>query len=478
MLDSWATLSDKKGQYGRSERNQFLTELKFCMRHGVNEPVIRFLVDRAEHDDRLSSCITELLKHIDHPLATIFVATDVARIEKEIEGTDKFSFWVHHCRDDWDPLRKSENRLSDTSRKAILNLWNESEEKWFKKSLLRTWIATTDIVEELASLPHEFSTSRPVLWRRARLGDLSIVDLILERMEVEADWWHVIPPIWTDRFTDPLDRELAALGEKEPANFSGGTSNDHYLLSQVLRDIPLEIAGQQLLKHWESLKFSACFVQVALYIGGEFLLQAADTIIKDAPSDWEPFRHIGHIFGFKTIGLKDRLADKHIDALLPYIDRLSDIDLMEIAEWLVGRGREKDFRTFVSPEINQRIIDQRPKGEDSYIIRVNLVNFPTDADLINALSEIEDDKRKSVWSWCHFATERGDSPERVRTVLRKWFAEQPSLMRLRIVAKIVLELGYREDVETLQKWQAEYGDETTNILVDGAAFCVRYRTLS
>lgn len=279
MLDSWGTLSDVENQYGSSERNQFLTDLGFCMRHGVNEPVIKFLVDRAEHDDRLSSCITALLKNIDHPLATIFVATRIALIEKEIEGTDRWSPWAFHCRDDWDPLRRPENRLSDASRNAILNLWNESEKKWLKKSLLRTWIATTDTTAELSSLPHEFATSRPVLWRRARLGDQSITNLVLERMEEESDWWHVIPPIWTDRFIDVLDRALAALGQKTPADFSGGTSNNHYSLSKVLRDIPLEVAEQQLLKHWESLKFSARFVQVALYVGGESLLSAVKAVV-------------------------------------------------------------------------------------------------------------------------------------------------------------------------------------------------------
>ncbi len=188
--------------------------------------------------------------------------------------------------------------------------------------------------------------------------------------------------------------------------------------------------------------------------------------------------HIGSTFGFKTIGLQDRLVHKHIDALLPYVARLPDMALMEIAEWLVDRRREDDFRVLVLPEINRRIEEQRSEGENSYIIRLSRVNFPTDTDLLNALSEIEDDERTAVWRWCHHATERGDSPERTRSVLRAWFSEQPSPTRLRIVAKIVLELGYREDVEDLQKCQAEYGDESTKMIVDGATFWVRYRTLS
>ncbi len=477
MLDSWATLSDEKDKFGSSERNQLLTNLKFCMNHGVNEQVIKFLVYRAEHDDRLSSCIAGLLKQIDHPIAVSFVATQIASIDKKIDGTDRFNLWGFHCKDDWDPLRRLGNRLSDASRNAILSLWNECEEGLMKTSFLHTWIATTDSVEELSSLPNEYATSRTVLWRRASLGDMSIIDLVIKRVENDSHWWQVIPSIWSDRFIVPLDRALWALGKMTPTDFSDGTSNEHYFLSSVLRDIPLEVAKKQLLKHWESLKFSSRFLQAALYIGGKSLLIAAEEVINNSPSDWKPFEHIGSMFGFKTVGLQDLLTGKHIDALIPYVAHLSDMDLMDIAEWLIDHGRKMDSRDLLLPEINRRVEEQRSEGENSYIIRASQVHFPTDADLADQLSEIEGDKRISVWYWCRKATERGDSHERVRSVLRAWFMEQPSLKRLQIIGKIILELGNREDVENLKNYQAEYGDKSTKIVVDGAAFGVRYRTL-
>ena len=476
MLDSWATLSDEKDQYGSSERDELLTDLGLCMRHGVNEKVIKLLVGRAERDDRLSPCLVILLKYIDHPLAVTFVSTRIAHTEKEIEGTESWIPWP--LRRDWDPLENPENRLSDTSRNAILSLCNKSEEKWLQESLLRTWIATTDSAEELASIPSEFATSRSALWRRARFGDISITELVLKRMEEESDWWHVIPSIWTNQFIDPLDRALSALGKKTPTDFSGGWSNNHSFLSKVLRDIPIEVAEHQLLKHWESLKFSSQFIQSALYIGGESLLSAVEVAIKEAPDDWEPFALIDLRFGFNTISLKDRLADKHLNALLPYVARLHDMTLIMIGEWLVEHGRKHDFCMLVLPEINRRIEKQQLEGENPSMVRLRQRSFPTDADLLNALSKIEDNKKMTVWSWCREATERGDSPERIRTIFRTWLLEQPSLIRLRTIAKIVGNLGYREDMKELQKYQAEYGDESTKMLVDGAVFRVQYRTLS
>ena len=477
MLDSWASLSDEQDAYGMSERNRLLQSLEHCMRHKVNEDVIMLLADRAVHDDRLTLCITAMFKRCDHPLAATIVATRIATIEKESVGADRENPWVLHCRIEWDPMKSGVTRLSDVSRNAILLLWKESKDELVKNSFLQTWISATNSVKELQSLPDEFATSTSVLWRRARLGDLTIADLVLERVEENSYWWQVVPRIWTDRFTDALDRGLGALGKQTPNDFSGGTSDEHFFLSTVLRDIPCEIAEQQLRKHWDSLKYSSRFVQMALYVGGRPLLASADVVIKHAPNDWKPFKFIRMTFGFRTTGLRDRLSDKHINALLPYVNQLDDMDLMEIAAWLMKHGREDDLRKQVSPEISRRIEVQRSEGKKSYIVRLNRTKFPSDADLLAGLSEIENDERM-ISMWCHSATERGDSPERIRTVLRKWFSDEPSPQRLRIVAKIVLKLGQREDVADLQKYQAEYGDDSTKIFVDGATFSVRYRTLS
>ena len=478
MLDFWATLSDEQSEYGNSD-DPILFYLKFCMRHGLDETVISFLITCAEHNKRLSSCITTLLQKIDHPISATFIATRIAHIEKEIQGTGKWSPWADICRDEWDPLISYYgNSLSDASRNAIVSLWHETEEEWLKKSLLRTWIKTTNSAKELAWLPNELAISNSVLWRRAYLGDASITDFVLERVEDEPAWWDVIPLIWTNRFINPLDRAFSTLAEEISTDFFGNISDEHFFLSEVVFDIPFEVAEELLLKYWESLKFSATFVRAALFVGGESLLSATQKTIKDAPNSWEPFRHVGIYFGFTVkFGRKERIpTDKHVDALLPYVLRLNDSDLMVIAEWLVKHKREDDFHKFVLPEINRRIGEQGADVENSLAIPLRQMTPPTDADLLNALSEIGNEKY--AWYWCKEATERGDSPERVRSILRTWFLEEASLTRLRIFAKIVMELGYREDVKDLEKYQAEYGNESTKTLVDGAAFWVHYRTLS
>jgi hypothetical protein len=296
---------------------------------------------------------------------------------------------------------------------------------------------------------------------------------------VDSTWWRVVPSIWTECFSDELDRVLELLGERSPRSFheGEGESDEHYALSYVLRDIPPEAASQHLIKHWSMLKYSRRFIQVALYIGGDELLHVVRELLDRAPDDWDPFRFVGDTFGFKSIGLRDRLTNQHIDALLPYISQLGDTALVDIAEWLSEHKRDEDITSILMPEIRRRSDEHQDEGEGSFICRMQRLRFPSDADLLNGLSECETNET-NVWRWTHYATERGDSAERLRSVARIWMSDAPSPKRLRILALISQEIGRREDVLDLEGYQAEYGDESTARLVAETAFVVRYRSLS
>jgi len=477
MLDSWATLPNDSGPNNRSERSQVVSNLKFCMRHGLPEPVIEFLVSRAERDERLSGCLDSLLKRIDHPSAVVHVAKQVAKIDRRIEGRNHFSHWAMDYRRYWDPLEYSSSRLSDTSRNALLALWEDSGEEWLKKSVLRTWMYTTESAEEFSSLPLDAATSDTAIWRRVRLSDRSVQEEVLKRLVDGRIWFQFVAAIWSDIFIEPLDNALEQLARKTPREFSEGDSDDHYVLAEVLRDIPRKTAEQLMLKHWDSLKYSPNFNQASLYIGSEILLATVAKAMQNAPDDWNPFEHIGFLFGLNTVGLRDLLTDRHIDALLPYIGQLSDIDVMAIAEWLEERRRQDVLRDCVTIEIKRRVSEQISKGDESYIVRLNRKNFPSDSDLLSELSKAESEEWR-VRSWCLYSESRGDSPERIRHVLRKWFSEQPSVKRLLIAAKVVQTLGQRDDATWLLECQEIHGGESTKRGVEGAVFSVRRNTLS
>lgn len=476
ILDSWATLPCEKDEHERSERTEFITELTWSMRHGVHDEVVEHLVSRARADERLSNCVTDLLADIDHPNAVAFVACEMAILEREIEGTDKFSFWSYHYRQKWDPIGHNGSRLSNESRSAILRQWALVENDYEKKSLLRTWVATTDSCEELLALSDDVLDSTDVLWRRARLGDETSVDFVLALLEDESRWWDVVPAIWTDRFVDSLNKALGVLGAQTPDDFSGGQTNDHYKLSKVLRGIPCDTAEKLLLDHWESLKSSAQFLQTAFYIGSETLISACEQVLGSAPESWQPLEHMEMTFGFRTTGLQDRLTEKHINAVLRFLGHIPDMALMDLAVWLKVHGREDILNNQVLGEIWRRVEAQRSEGDNSYVVRLQLVHFPTDDDLLDALEGGESDDGV-IWRWCHHATKRSDPPERLRSVIEKWVSSDPTPERVAAVAKIVRKIGVRQDACDLSKYQSRFGNETTELRVSGAIFAVRYRTL-
>lgn len=477
LLDSWASLSDEKDHYGGSERTRWVNELSWCLRHGVNDNVVEHLVIRAKTDGRLSHCLSRLLVELDHPMAVEFIAGDLVRIDREIKGTDSLNLWARRCRERWDPLGHNGKKLSDESRSKVLLLWRSSNDETESNSLLQTWVATTDSLKELLELPSEVQASATVLARRARLGDPSCVELLIKRLDDSSYWWDYVPHVWTDQFIDVLDNKLGELGTDTPDDYSGGTSNEHYDLSSVLRNIPIELSQGLLLKHWDSLKFSSQFFQTALYVGGDALLSACDDTLTNAPDIWKPFEHIAMTFGFKTTGLQDRLTYKHIEALLPFIVHIPDIALMEVAEWLVAHERKDVLKECILDEIRRRVEAQRIEGDDSYIVRLQRIHFPTDKDLLESLNGAEKD-RGVVWRWCDHATNREDSPERLRDVLRGWIAEDPTPERLVAAASIVMEVGVRGDIAELQNYQSLYGNERTKVVVEEAAFVVRYRSLA
>lgn len=476
ILDSWAALPSDVDEHGNSERTKFVRELTSSMRHGVHENVVKHLVSRARGDDRLSNCLTAVLAEIDHPIAVEFVASAMAIMESKIEGTDKFDFWSYRRREKWDPIGHNGRRLSQESRSAILRQWTRVENESEKESLLRTWVATTDSSNELLALPNSALDSPIALWRRARLGDETCVDSVLRMLGNGSYWWDVVPAIWTDRFADPLANALRELGAQTPNDFSGGISDDHHHISAVLRRIPCDTAEKLLLEHWEDLKYSAEFFQTALYIGSDTLISACEEVFARAPESWQPLEHIGMTFGFETTGLQDLITEKHIVALLRFLGHIPDIALMDLAEWLMLHGREDILRNQVLGEIGRRVEAQRSEGDNSYVVRLQRTHFPTDDDLLDALEGGETDKGV-IWRWCQNATERRDSPERLRSVIEKWVSAGPTPERVAAVAEIVREIGVRQDTRELSKYQSRFGNKTTELLVAGAIFAVRYRTL-
>jgi hypothetical protein len=206
------------------------------------------------------SLVAYMLKQVDHPVAVQYLVTLAAQAENRAEREGNVSLWSLTLTNDWDPTRNLGYRLSADSLNAIRALWESPCEWWLKKTALTFWVNATNDLDALRAIPPEHPQFKDVLWRRALLYDITAVPYVKSILGSDKRWFYVVARIWCAEFTDITDQALLALREQTPTDFSGGQANDHYMLANLLRDIPGEDAEKLLVRHWDHLRYSKPFV--------------------------------------------------------------------------------------------------------------------------------------------------------------------------------------------------------------------------
>jgi hypothetical protein len=483
MMAVWATLSDEAPEHGFSDRTAVAEELRFAMRRGIPDAALDYLVRFARSSEALRWAIVHLLNHVDHPIAVRFLLEEAAEIERRVKESGGFSPWILSLHDEWDPTNKSRgHRLSAAALGAIRACWESSDtEPLLKDTAFQAWVRATDDLSALRSIPQDHAGLSQVLWRRAYLGDLTAVQQVKPLLPANNRWFHVIHHIWSVEFVEATDSALLELRDKTPTDYSGGRTDDHYMLAHLLRDIPIKDSEPLLTKHWEHLKYSRLFVQAALYIGTTGTLTLATTAIGDYPANTDVFEHAGSFFGFSTESLRERVSIGHLEALLPYIEQIDDHLLSDMAEFCARHDNREWSERHLRPEFERRRALAVPTaGKDRpYIERVARRCFPSDADLIEDLDGIEKDAKAHgfLWHWCEESDRRHEDPARWSRVLDQWLAAKPSIARLRIVADAILQRGTRRDLKILYKYPIEENQEAIAPIIADARSGVMRRSL-
>ena len=301
--------------------------------------MVHYLVDLAKTDAELSSCMFGILQKLDNPEAASCVALKAAELDAECEGTAKHCFWTTMLRRDWDALQSQRLKFSDDSKDAVLKLFVETDDKKIKRQLLNLWLRMSGSIEGLKKLPQDIFDSGDPVWRRARLGDHTATDIVLQKLKTDKHWFYVVPPIWSKAFLPAVDDALGELAlPMIAAKFDFTDTMDHRVLAETLRDIPRDVARNLLCKHWEGLQYSRHFLQIAIYIGGNVLVENVSTTLSTAPTTFEPFKLLSCTFGFNTAGLADRLSVEQFESLEPFLDKLDESAFYRVLMWIERRG--------------------------------------------------------------------------------------------------------------------------------------------
>jgi hypothetical protein len=483
MMEIWAALPDQHERGGLSERMSISQELQFAVRRGITETVLRYLTVKARTDEALRWPITFVLEHVDHPIAVRFLIEEAAEIERCLKGTDKFSPWLVTLKNSWDPkIEGTGRRLPPEAVQEVRSCWEtESATAHLRETAFSFWVTATDDMNELRSIPSDHRQFESVLWRRARLGDLSVAPSIKPLLATKQQWFHVLANIWTEQFVEVVDDALEKLEKDTPSDCTGGETNMHCMLAYLLRDIPRNQAQLLLLKHWDYLRFSRRFLQAALYLGSAECVAVADKAIAGYPNGIDPLQYIHYFFGFRCSGLMDRIELRHLEVLVPYLERLHDHALWEMADLCNQRNFCDWSLCYLKPEFDRRrsLSCQAVKhGQDITWLAPRY--FPSDDDLLTELDGIEQrggSYHGSLYHWSEEFERRRDEHTRWRRVLTDWLSRSPTVTRFRLVADAIRKHGTRDDIALLYGHVIPSDSDEIEQMIVNAKFGVMRRSL-
>ncbi len=456
VCDAWAALPDepkRKGDY--SPRNALAAHgLRFAFRRCPPRAAIDYFIQRATHDD-LKWPITFMLHSIDHPKALAFLVQELAAIQQKLEGTESFSIFAHTAIGEWRRAQEEGRPMSDESRELLLSLWqNDENDKFLRSAAFSLWAATEqdddlDVLRRV-SVP-EYLADR-VLEQRLIRGDQQAIPALIEKLRTNNKdyWWYQTRYLWSPELTDELDKFLS--------NRDGGDR----ITSELIMRLPTKEAERLLLKHWDLHGFSPNFVQAALYVATEPLLEVAAAAIKDCSKPAALMMNLGMNFGIKVKGRPGLKRESQVLALAPYLNLLSDVDILMFWDECNDRGW---FAT------RKKLLDSRLQASSAHLI------WNRDRVIKEFDSMVEKRRQRWIDRWIDQRLKADVSWNEIFATLMVWLEARQSLEALEVVASAVAFRGGREDLRLLRAYE-DMNENGVKELICDTEFAVRRRTLS
>jgi len=482
MMEKLLAVENTSTHSTLSRRQRVEEALAFSGRHGFPDPVLAYLTQLGQ-GDQYRWIVAGILRNIDHPIAIEFMVRTIAERKAQVQEGSFFpyaSMWRDQWRRDTDS-----RRLSGASLDALSRLWkNPATPDWLQSYAFEVWAEYTDDLETLRGVGIEAPPFADLsLKRRALKGDREVAPALrarIEKNEHRGYWLQFFHHVWRPDFEEMLDNlftETFVVGQQQP------WTDPYYLLAHALRDIPTEPAERLLLRHWPKLAGTPLFLQAALYLSTDKSRKSAAEALANIDNRIEAFKHIGSFFGFKTVGLHDKLRIRHLESLRPYLDEIDPMTIFEVAEWCFRNGFRSWAVTNVKPVCVKRLLDAKHDDDRDFAatMRTRARWFPTDEDLLlrfSAAEATEDTSR--LFHFEHLFDEwidAGEMPARFFGILETWVTSAPSESR-RATALAALQIrGGRADLDKLSACFAESGLQTADRHVDRVRYLILRRTL-
>lgn len=470
VCDMWANLPDKADKEGHSSPRDNLAShgVRWAFHRNLPAAAVRFFVERASRDD-LRWQITYMLHGVDDPDAIAFVVREIADQEAQASAKGSFSHFAISAGDEWTRRQETTGKgMSQASRTYLLRLWQDiSSSVHIRKSAFRLWAATRETGDSgiLKTLPVSDILADYALRARLQRQDIDAIPLLLQKLSDDEGgrWWQCGRTIWSHDLTLALGRELFKRDTLTKRDWKATyAERNDWIIYELLMRLPLNTAEQIMLQHWPHLRYSLYYVQTALYLATPPLLQAAREAISECPNPKELLQHIGSHFGFNTRGHPGVTRLAQVEALLPYLEYLSDFDIWDLGE-ICNKHGWYEFRRVH--------FDSRAPTQRRY-------RFTDDSAAIAELNR-EHVSDHHIWMdhWVDSFLAYGVSVDHVVDVLRRWLAQKNDAKALRIAADALVHIGRREFLEILNSAQL-HDTAVQQEVIARATFWTKHRSLN
>lgn len=460
ICDRWASLPDKpkEGEHS-APRNSFAAyDLKMGLaRYLPTGEALKFFVARARGRD-LAWPLTQMLNGIDHPIAVEWVAEYAAQRMRDSAG----SYLVGDFIREWDRREENARPMSDLSRAVLLNRWQDlGKDTADRRVAFLLWCSRQGASDApiLRAWCQDEVLGTDILIERASRGDRETIPALIARIRDEHGerWWRHTRHVWSPELFGELERVLM----ERPEHIQGDVNED-WELCEVIARLSVPDAERLLLRHWDRLRHSRKFVQLALYTATDKTCRLARERLATTPEPAQLLGGLHHTFGIQYSDHPGVTRESQILALEPCLSWLDEMEVASLAGVCNKRGWFAMRRHLLDPLLVSKEIQ-----------RVHAWSV--------AMAEDEFDEMVKRSHWVAHDVEQilktGIAWRDVRDAMVSWVKKKGTLKALLLLSKSLVANGSRDDIDVMPQLEA-VNQKAVQALICDTAFAVRRRTLA
>lgn len=460
VCDAWARLptelegSDESPRYELTEHN-----VVWAYRKGITRSAMGFFLERAKSED-LRWAIACALRRIDHPDTLELIVREIAAKEHQHEGQGGFWPFSRTVSEEWNRSQeKGGLGMSLPSRARLQTLWEKTDnEKHLRMRAFSLWSATVAAEDTpiLISRESDAVLSDRILSARLERGDRSAIPGLIQKIQ-SADgplhdyWWQSGRNIWSDEMTAALDQHFKRRRNEVTKEWFSGYSGD-WMISENLMRMPSQEAERLLISHWDHLRYTENFVQVALYLASPKTLELAQIALSDCQDAPKMLQYVSSHFGVMNTGHPGVNRIEVLEGLIPHLDHIGSYCIWHFWQ-LCNKHHWLDFR--------RKYLDARLAPSEW-----NRRCFLDEASCFSELDQYATRDSGGMKYWFDHYLEQHETLEDIFSMLFRWLYARKSIAALKIVAEGLIHAGRRSDLHLLQFDGIEPRDQVLEIIQD------------